>query len=193
MDGLGLASLPRVQRAVLVGHSALAQRDLDAWRGRDPDALGRAGLAAARRRRLSHVGEVRPERCEPRLGPVARPPGCGGALPDSDRRMGRLHPPALRRARPVGRQLRIQHYLRPGADRGGQGDTRSAAGREPAPVADRDRGRGRRRRARSAQEHVRPGREFRGARRRADEGFEIVRRRLFQPMVEREAFAAATL
>ncbi len=49
------------------------------------------------------VAEVRSERRQPGLGPAARAAGSGGAMPDPDRRVGRVRPPAVRRERPAGR------------------------------------------------------------------------------------------
>ncbi len=84
-----------------------------------PHPLGRAGLAAPGRRKAT-PWSPRPTGAASTPATRLRHAAPGGvALPDPDRRVGRLRPPALRRQRPARRLLRRQPDLRPGADRVG--------------------------------------------------------------------------
>ena len=123
----GVDALPTAQRAVLVGTDALARRSPRASRTARWSARCGAswpGSSAARRATRSS-----PRPTEHGTSPgeaLARAVPAVRALPDPDRRVGRLRPPALRRRRPARRLVRRSVHLRPGAHRGG---------REPCPAA----------------------------------------------------------
>ena len=89
-----------------------------------PGSLGgKQGLRAHRgRRREGHQPRRRAARAVQRVRP----------LPDPDRRVGGLCPPAPRPERPAGRQLRDAVHLCPGADRVGQAGQELPAGDQPA-------------------------------------------------------------
>ena len=96
-------------------------------------AVGRAGLPVGRRGGLCARRQGRRARHEPGRHP-ARAPRRVRAVPDPDRRMGRLRAPAARPERPAGRQLRDPVHLRPGADRIREAGRQLPARRQPPGV-----------------------------------------------------------
>ena len=120
-------------------------------------------------------------------------------MPDPDRRVGRLRAPAPRPERPAGGQLRDPVHLRPGAHRVGQGwrsncllvislPASDTTGSPHAQADDVEVGGQRGREALDRLRNVvgRVESSWRPA--SAEEGFEIVRRRLFEPLVDPAQF-----
>ena len=79
-------------------------------------AVGRAGLAARRQEGLRSASRQDDEKATSPGDVLRELFERVRALPDPDRRMGRLRAPAPRPERPAGRQLRDAVHLRPGAD-----------------------------------------------------------------------------
>ncbi len=172
------------------------QPERQARRHRGAHPVGRAGLAAGRqaglrprtgRRREGHQSR----RCAARAVQRIRP------LPDPGGRVGRLRAPAPRPERSAGRRFRDPIQLRPGPDRIGQAGEELPAGDQPAglgylgPLAPADDVEVGGTRGREALDRLRNvvGRiesSWRPA--SAEEGFEIVRRRLFEPLADPAQF-----
>ena len=166
-------------------------------RHRKPDGtvvahpLGRTGLAARRQGRLRAGAEADERGSSPGSDVLRDLFNRAVAVPDPDRRVGGLRAAALQRLRPARRLVRRQPHLRPGAERSGQ----SCAGTLWSSSASRPRtsrvgGEG----GSEALERLKNtfGRvetSWRPA--SAEEGFEIVRRRLFQPITDPHNFVSA--
>ena len=169
-----------------------------ARRHRGAHALGRARLAARRQEGVRpHPGRRR-EGDQPRRR-AARAVQRVRAVPDPDRRVGGLRAPAPRPERPARRRLRDAVHLRPGADRVGEAGEELPARDQPAGLGHRGLAAhpGGRRRRWAASAGARrstgcatswAGSSPRGGPASAEEGFEIVRRRLFEPMADRAQF-----
>ena len=158
----------------------------------DAHAVGRARLAARRRATATRcVAEADQARRQPRLAAAAR------AARAATRRALILIDEWVAFARqlygdddlPAG-TFDTQHDLRPGADRGGQGDARRAAGRRPSRRRDIEIGGEGGEVALERLKNIFGRIESSWRPASAEEGFEIVRRRLFEPMADRELFAA---
>ena len=112
------------------------QSDHEGRRHGGPDAVGRAGLAVGRQGRLRKPRRGRRACDEPRRHAPAAP-GRLRAMPDPDRRVGRLCASAPRPERPARGQLRNAVHLRPGSDRICEAGRQLPAGGQPPRVGRR--------------------------------------------------------
>ena len=98
LQAAGVPSLPEGPARRAGGHRALARPSPGKPDGTDVAHLvGRAGLAALGGEGYELVAEADRQRRQPGLRSAARAVQAVRALPDPDRRVGRLRPPALRR------------------------------------------------------------------------------------------------